>query len=83
MPEAPTTPWDDTDAVSLRRFLIDHPKVITELRSRLPKVSLTGTEVAALTGAARSGGENLIEELKSMTQDHSEPRTQTFIPNDQ
>lgn len=75
--------WTTTDAVRLRAFIEKNPNFIAELESRMPKIDVTSSDRAAMSGAQHSGAEQVIKEINLMLQDQADEERRENIPDEE
>jgi hypothetical protein len=77
------TQWDQSDVAALRKFIADHPRFETKLKTYIPKRQGKGLEEYALSSASRDGAETIIEAIfKTMTADVPRAEATPFVDID-
>lgn len=61
--------WLQSDAVSLRQFLGDNPKLMRVLAKRRPKIEGSTMESRAVTGSEAAGFIKAVEEIEALCLD--------------
>ncbi len=70
-------PWSINERMVLKEFLKKNPRFMLMLRGSLPKSEGDTLEKMALTASKRSGGEEMLSLIESLSQDVDPESTET------
>lgn len=65
------TPWTASDAVALRNFLSQNPRLIIRLHELAPKIKGATVEEAGLTGMKHEGYSEVFDNFTRLSQDQT------------
>lgn len=74
--------WDNSDRVALRTFLLNNPKFLSYLQSRILPIDGKTHEEVSITASEHKGGEKLIEEIENAAEIVTEEPAPGWIDTD-